>query len=433
MKTIKDKLLAILHDRPLLIWGARMTGIGFLRFAKKHNLNVIGFVDSDPSLNGAKISNVPICSPDKIVSLMPQYKKLAIIIAVSIKEDEIIDVLKRMGLSRNDYIKYSEYCEYFFTIDVVGTCNLKCPSCVYSMENITYPKGFMSFDDFKKIIKKMLREVGIVSHISFYSWGEPFLHPQMNLFIEYAHSMGIATAVSTNLSISSSKQIKKIIKSSPDYLKISLSGYYPEIYNSTHTGGDINLVKSNLYKIKYLLEKYKTSIFVEVNYHLYKNNYDNDQKKMKELCDELDFSFAPCYANVTPIERLIDYCEGNLDFKTKDFLKLLLVDIDKGLEITKNYRNLSCRFLTNQVNINWDRSVPLCCVCFDRTKPIIISDDYLKDSLQNISTKKENHPLCKKCLGYGFPPYLLGVNQKGWKEEANRNISKNNMSTTKAL
>jgi len=49
MKNATNTLLKILDDRPILIWGARMTGIGFLRFAKKHNLNAIGFVDSDPS------------------------------------------------------------------------------------------------------------------------------------------------------------------------------------------------------------------------------------------------------------------------------------------------------------------------------------------------------------------------------------------------
>lgn len=421
MKPIKNDLLAILNNRPLIIWGARMTGIGFLRFAKKHDLNAIGFVDSDPSLTGRKISNLPINDPKIISSLKAQYKNLAVVIAVSIKQDEIIDTLKKMGVPGNDYVKYSDFCGCFFTIDVAGACNLKCPSCAHSMDNIKIPKGFMPLDDFKNITGKMLKEVDLVSHISLYSWGEPFLHPKLNLFIDHAHSMGIATAVSTNLSIISSKQIEKIVKTSPDYLKISLSGYYPEVYNTTHTGGDINLVKSNLYKLKYYMDKHESLIFVEVNYHLYKNNIGIDQNKMRGLCDELGFAFTSCYANVTPIERLVDYCEKNLDMKTQKFLKLLLVGIDKGLEITKSYNNLPCSFLTNQVNINWDRSVPLCCVCFDRRNSII-SDDYLKNSLKDIVAKKKNHPLCKKCKGYGFPPYLLGVNQYEWEKEANRNL-----------
>ena len=46
-----------------------MTGIGLLRFAKKHDLNVIGFVDTDPSLIGRKIENFQINKPDNIPSL----------------------------------------------------------------------------------------------------------------------------------------------------------------------------------------------------------------------------------------------------------------------------------------------------------------------------------------------------------------------------
>lgn len=423
MESAKSKLLTILNNRPLLIWGARMTGVGFLRFAKKHNLNVIGFIDSDPYLAGKRINNLPVNRPDMIPDLKAQNKNLAIVIAVAIKEDEIIDILKEMGATENDYVKYSDFCGCFFTIDVVGACNLKCPSCAHGMDTSHVPKGFMSLDDFKKITAKIMQELDLVSHICLYSWGEPFLHPELNLFIDHVHEMGVAVAVSTNLSIPSSSQIEKIVKTSPDYLKISVSGYYPEIYNTTHTGGDINLVKSNLYKLKQLIGKYKLSIFVEVNYHLYNNNNGIDLTKTKELCDELGFALTGCYANVTPVERLIDYCEGNIDEKIQELSKLLLVGIDKGLEITKSYRNLPCRFLTNQVNINWDRSVPLCCVCFYRQNSII-SDDYLKDSLKEITAKKEKHPLCIKCKKYGFPPYLLGVNQKEWEKEANRNIAK---------
>jgi hypothetical protein len=170
------------------------------------------------------------------------------------------------------------------------------------------------------------------------------------------------------------------------------------------------------------MEKYKPAIFVEVNYHLYRNNIGRDLARMRELCSDLGFILAPCYANVTPVERLIDYCEGNADAQTRKLQELLLVGIDKGLEIARPYNNLPCRFLTNQVNINWDRSVPLCCVCFDM-KNSTICGDYLKGPLKEINLKKENHPLCGKCRKYAIPPYLLGVNQKEWEKEAKRNAA----------
>jgi len=429
MRSKEQKIVTSLSNRPILIWGARMTGIGLLRFTKKHKLNVIGFVDADPSLIGRKIENFQINKPDVIPSLKAEHDNLVVVVAVALKEDEIIKSLSEMGISKEDCINYSEYCDCFFTIDIVGTCNLNCPSCAQSINTIKNPVGIMSLDDFKKVTEKMLNEVDIVTHVSLYSWGEPFLHTQLDLFINHLHELGIAAAVSSHLSIPSSTQIQRIVKSAPDYLKVSLSGFYPEVYNTTHTGGNINLVKSNLYKLKYYMEIYKSNIYVDVNYHLYKNNIGKDLDKMQELCDELGFSLSTTYSVVMPIERCIDYLEGKPDEATLELSKLLLVDIDEGLEITKAHRNQPCRYLTNQININWDRSVPLCCVSFDRQKnSSIISNDYLQVSLKELTIKKEKHSLCTKCMGFGIPPYQLGVNRKGWENKAKQNTNLDNSS-----
>ncbi|MGE4232301.1 MAG: radical SAM protein [Bacteriovoracia bacterium] len=408
------------ENRPLIIWGARMTGIGFIRFAKKYNLNPIGFVDSDKSLHGKKIGSLTIGSPSTIPALKEKYKDLTVVVAVSIKEDEILRTLKTMGIGDSDVVNYGGLCGTLFTIDISGSCNLKCPSCAHAMDDIDKPpKGFMAVDDFKKIIAKIKREVGIVGHISLYSWGEPFLHPHLEEIIKHAHSEGIATAVSTNFSISNTQRVNSIVEANPDYLKISTSGFYPDVYNSTHTGGNVNLVKSNLYRLKYLIERYNLSTFVDVNYHVYKNNFDKDLNKMQELCDELSFTLSPCYANLTPIERLVDLMEGRADAETKKIADLLLVSVDEGLKATEEYRNLPCRFLTNQVNIHWDRSVPICCVTFDRNTSTI-AKDFLEVPLEQITRNKENHPSCEKCTKYGFHSYLLGVNQKGWDEVAEK-------------
>ena len=65
----KEKFfLESLNNRPILVWGARMTGMGLLRFSKKHNLNIVGFVDRDPSLIGRTIDNFKINKPNVIPS-----------------------------------------------------------------------------------------------------------------------------------------------------------------------------------------------------------------------------------------------------------------------------------------------------------------------------------------------------------------------------
>jgi len=417
MTKTKQELIEALLGRPIVIWGARMTGMGFLRFSKGNGLNVVSFVDSDPAFENKTVNGISVKHPSELNKLKLLHPNITIIIAVSIKEEEIIKSLTEMNFSGRDYILYSDYCGSFYTIDVVGTCNLVCPSCAHSINGEKYPRGIMSFDHFKQVIDKVKREVEVVTHIGLYSWGEPLLHPKLPQIINHLHDNGIAAAVSSNLSIKSADQIRNVIQASPEYLKVSISGYYPEVYNQTHTGGDVNLVKSNLYRVKHYIEKYNAGTFVDVNYHLYNNNNQKNLHKMKELCDELGFSLSATYSLVMPLERCLDHCDGVSDPQTEVLNEILLVDIDEGISVTKDFRSETCPFKDNQMNINWDLKVPVCCVVFNN-EGIIVSDNYLEASLEDINRNKEAAEICNKCMGYGLPAYNMGFNQKGWKQIA---------------
>tara|TARA_Y100000031_G_C8228901_1_gene389874 strand:- start:215 stop:478 length:264 start_codon:yes stop_codon:yes gene_type:complete len=87
MKLNEEHLLACLQDRPIVIWGARMTGIGFSRFANNNNLNVVSFVDSDPAFRDMSIGSIPIYETNYLEKLKEKYSNLIIIIAVALKED----------------------------------------------------------------------------------------------------------------------------------------------------------------------------------------------------------------------------------------------------------------------------------------------------------------------------------------------------------
>jgi organic radical activating enzyme len=413
----KQDILERLNARPLVIWGARMTGMGFFRFSKKHDLNVLCFVDSDPAFENKKINALSVHSPSHCRDLKRLHPDLVVIIAVSIKEEEIIKSMYDMGLNDDDFIIYSDYCQSFYTIDVVGTCNLMCPSCAHGVAGEKPLRGMMSFDNFTRVIDKIIRENELVTHLSLYSWGEPLLHPRLPDIIKHLHERGIASAVSSNLSIKSADQIKKVVQANPEFLKISLSGYYPATYNETHTGGDINLVKSNLYRLRHYIDKYNADTFVDVNYHLYRNNNAKNLQKMQDLCNELGFSLSATYSLIMPLERCLDYCDGISDPQTKALQDLLLVNIDEGLEVTKEFRSNTCPFKDNQTNINWDLSVPVCCTVFSRPGTIV-SPNYLKTPFEEIKQGKNNVEICTQCIKTGLPAYNMGFNQAGWKQVA---------------
>ena len=418
----KDSLVKFLKDKPLIIWGARMTGMGFLRFSSSNDLNVINFVDSDPSLLGKEINHTVVRSPKDLELLKKLNPNLVIIIAVALKEDEIVNSLFGMGFNKDNFVLYSDYCDVFYTIDIVGTCNLRCASCAYTIDGQKFSKGLMSLDDFKLVVAKMKSEVDLVTHVSLYNWGEPFLHPDLNKIIQHLHENGIAAAVSSNLSIVNGDQIRKVINAAPEYLKVSLSGYYPDVYDVTHGGGDINLVKANLYRIRYFIDKFKVNTIVDVNYHLYTNNNGKNLKKMQELCDELDFSLSTVNSLVMPLERVIDYIEGKDEAKTAELNKILPVTIEEGIEIASEHKLDSCPFMHNQVNINYDMSVPVCCTVFDQ-KDTIVQKNYLESSLSDISNGKDKVKMCTKCMDLSLPAYNMGFNRKKWDEIALEKIS----------
>ncbi len=124
-----NKLVDYLRDRLILVWGARMTGMGFMRFAEKNQLSVIGFIDSDLSLQGTLVNGHQVYSPDEIPSMKSEHKSIAIVVAVALKEDEIVNLLTDYGLSDDEYINYRNYVDNFYTIDIVGNCNLTSGVC----------------------------------------------------------------------------------------------------------------------------------------------------------------------------------------------------------------------------------------------------------------------------------------------------------------
>lgn len=411
----REKIINSLAGKNVLIWGARMTGIGALRQLKNKKINVLNFIDSDDALVGKFVHGLKVYSPNELSELINNHKNVTILIAVSIKESEILKQLKELNLTNISVVSFFDETAPYYTIDILGSCNLKCPSCPHSIIETEVPKGSMTIETFKSVFDKIIKETPSISHISLYSWGEPFLHPYLDKIIDYVHEKNVAVALSSNLSIKFSDRIERIIKADPDYLKVSLSGFYPQAYNNTHTGGDINLVKKNLILIRSLLDKYKAKTLIDINYHLYKDNSGDNIKQMQKFADDLGFIISKTYALVMPLERVISHLEGNPDSQTKKLEKNLLVTIDEGIKASSKFLlpKKTCPFRENQININSDLTVPVCCVVWERDKNVV-AQNFLKTNLDKINKNKKQVSLCNKCMDLNLPEYNMGFNKKDW-------------------
>ena len=413
-----EQLVASLRGSPVLIWGARMTGLGLVRFCRTHGLEVQGFIDSDPSFAGKRISGLPCHPPAELPAIRAAAPDLKIIVAASTKEKEIGQILLDLGFGPEQFINYSAYCDLYYTVDVMGTCNLKCLSCPHGAEtDEKYDRGHMPLATYRQVIDKIVAENEVVTHISLYSWGEPFLNPALPEMVDYLHQRGIAAALSSNLSIKNETLLRKVMQRDPEYLKVSLSGYYPEAYNDTHQGGDIWLVRSNLLRLRHYIDKYALNTVVDVNYHVYNNNNRRNLQKMQELCDELGFSLSQTYALIMPLERVIEKLEDRPSPSTLRLQDKLLVTPEEGIRAANPGgipdTAAPCPFLENQTIVNWDLSVPVCCTTFNQGANIVAAN-FLTTPKAEIDAAKRRAAICTTCTRHGLPAYNLGLNRRQW-------------------
>ena len=415
----RDEIFKFVSSQKVLIWGARMTGIGALRQLKNNNIDVLGFVDSDKAFENKYSQGLKVYSPVELKNILNDRKDVVILVAVSLKEDEILSQLKKLDIPEVPVLSFHDDNAPYYTVDILSSCNLKCSSCPHSIVETDVPKGSMTLETFKSVFDKIMEDSPFTSHISLYSWGEPLLHPYLSEIINYVHERNVAVALSSNLSIKFRSRLDKIIQSNPDSLKVSLSGFFPDAYNNTHQGGDIELVKENLISIRKLIDKYNANTLVDINYHLYKDNCGINIDEMEMFANKLGFVVSKTYALVMPLERVISHVEGKPDLQTQLLEDNLLVTIDEGIEASSKslLPKNTCPFRENQININADLSVPICCTVWQRDENVV-AKNFLESNLDEINENKKNVDLCNKCMKLRLPEYNMGLNKTGWEDYA---------------
>ena len=293
---------------------------------------------------------------------------------------------------------------WVYAIDVVGTCNLRCPTCpVGNFPADSRPKGFMEVDLFRQIVAKIKQECPArTPEIFLFNWGEPLLHPQLPTLIGILHEAGLPSHLSTNLNVE--RGIRELAKANPTNLKISLSGFTQETYGKTHARGDIALVKSNMHLLRHYLDKYQATTRVWVGHHLYRNN-QHQIPEVAALCAELRFEHRPIAAFFQPLERLVDFVEGRgapnpiLDEMLEHPLQYL-----PRIKASHSGR-YDCELRFNQTAINFDGSVALCCNVYDQSN--MLGVQFLEQPHTALQDMKYAHPMCKTCIHHGLA-YMPG-------------------------
>lgn len=286
-------------------------------------------------------------------------------------------------------------------IEISGKCNLRCMSCQVGNHNPEVfchkGRGFMPPDRFVKILDKTEEEYPDLVSIFFFIVGEPFLHPHIKELLRITKDRGLLTVISSNFSLKIpwDKELLSLI----DVLKISVSGFYQDVYETTHNGGNVELVKANMHQVAELIRAYEIPTKVFVGYHAYTNNKGRDYDAMENLCQELEFDFCP----VDALYFNLFYRSGDDAFpeEARKFIESYYPEPEKILTPTladEKELQKPCRNRRDKLFIDWDGSVMLCEILHKDA----FFNNYSDVSREEIEEWRNNHSICQLCRQYGL-------------------------------
>lgn len=307
--------------------------------------------------------------------------------------------LKDLFPERIKQLMRRQYLPRTVLIDIVGSCNLACPSCPSGGPDKNRG-GKMSLEMFRRILEKISKEQPGAT-VSIFNWTEPLIHPQAAEFVEAIRHYGLKSRVSTNLNLL--KDADRFAAASPDFMTISLSGFTQPVYSIGHEDGDIEVVKENMRKLSDAFKKANASTELTVYYHKYLHNL-HEVDLMKQYAESLGFAFGSGWAYYMPIERVQAYMEDRLPPEEVEFVEnRFALNIRRAVEATKPFRDEPCLFPTTQLTIDCRGNVQLCCAVYDAKRFTIGS--YLDSPWAEIESKLLNHSYCRECGRHGLHIY----------------------------
>ena len=310
---------------------------------------------------------------------------------------ETVDPVQRRTLRR---YAPREGNRYIYTIDIVGTCNLRCPTCPVGNTPLDdRPRGFMDPALFDRILTKIVAESPHPDpQIWLFNWGEPLLHPELPRIVRSIRERGLESYLSSNLNVRE-KTLDALIAEDPTDLKISLSGASERTYEKTHVRGRFSVVERNMRVLRQCLDRHEASTRVWVGHHVYRHNR-HELEDMANLCAELGFAHHPVPAFFQPLEALVQIAEGT--YSGNPVLEDLIEHPKHYIERFRQVRDdrFDCELRFNQTIINHDGSVALCCSVY--TRPNQLDIQFLDYPREAIEARKYGHSFCSTCYRHGL-------------------------------
>lgn len=235
-------------------------------------------------------------------------------------------------------------------------CQLKCPTCETATGELykTVPKGFLRYDDFKKL----LDDAPEVKEIELSNFGEVFLNPQLSKIMEYAFEKNVGLTMSNGANLNTVKEgvLEDAVKFGLRHIRCSIDGASQETYVQYRRRGDFETVMKNVRLINEFKKK-RNSKYPELTWQFVVFGHNEHEiQKARAMAEEFDMSFL----------LKLNWDEDHSPVKDKEMVRREMAHgaatrSEFKEEHGAGYMEHVCHQLWDQPQINFDGTVWGCC------------------------------------------------------------------------
>lgn len=287
-------------------------------------------------------------------------------------------------------------------IEIAGVCQAKCPYCAQNSgkaRRLEKLGTYMPVELFRSTIERLAQSeavrVGRVDRVYLYNWGEPFLAPAFNEYLEILREHKLFAAISSNF--------QKVPEIKPELFPVinevlfSLSGMSDDTYGRIH-GGPIDVVLRNFEAFNADLRRYSPASQIFMSWHRYKFNEH-------EFWPAFDYSrrhgigFIPSVAFMNDLIELVQAASDKLPANRKSdaerdmFFEHMVNTIESYTAGGKDY---DCP-AWDDIVIDEKGKLLICC----GTDSNSAVGTALHTSYEEMRTRKIESGLCKVCKEKG--------------------------------
>jgi MoaA/NifB/PqqE/SkfB family radical SAM enzyme len=295
------------------------------------------------------------------------------------------------------------------TVDLTGSCNLRCPSCPVGSIGPAGGSGLMDIGLFRRILERARSEHGVRA-VALHNWTEPFLHPELPGFVHAVRSAGLVCSLSTNLTLR--RNIEEVVAAAPDVIRVSVSGFTQESYGLTHVRGDIAQVKANMQLLSGALRRQRPQrTRAVVLYHKYRHNL-TEMEQMRALARSLGFEWEEIWAYYMSVEKMSQLLDGTLNHAERDFVEnRLALPIAEAVKQAASQPINPCPLLEDQIVLDYKGNARLCCAVYDAAANTLGS--FLSMEKEQLVAAKQSHSTCNGCMSKGLHRYFTYYDHPG--------------------